>query len=147
PIVGKEQNIPKQLFKDIIAYVSKDAESGDFKMPKSVVKVGIEKGSNPPKLPSEFTPKEEIVYEYFVKGTEPTDVSDKYDKLTNPTDVTVSYDQVTNEVTVTWKYPEDELEGVTFEISSSIDEGPLVVQTKTKELTYKLSGPIPGAIY
>src|SRR5690606_42082789 len=55
------------------------------------------KGSNPAKLPSEYTPKEDIVYEYFIKGTEPTEVSSKYDKLTAPTNLDVMYDQVTNQ--------------------------------------------------
>ncbi|MFS0863362.1 PBP1A family penicillin-binding protein [Fredinandcohnia sp. 179-A 10B2 NHS] len=147
PIQGGEQNMAKKLFRDIITHVSEGDDAGDFPMPKSVVRVGVEKGSDPAKLPSEFTPKEEIVYEYFVKGTEPTEVSDKYDKLTTPTDLSVMYDQVQNQINLSWAYSEAELEKISFEISVSIDEGPAKVLTTTKELTYVVPDAIPGAIY
>ena len=61
--------------------ISKDIETPDFVKPDSVVEVAVEKGSNPPALPSDHTPKENIVTELFVKGTEPTSVSETFDKL------------------------------------------------------------------
>ncbi|MFT4413054.1 PBP1A family penicillin-binding protein [Fredinandcohnia humi] len=147
PIKGGEQNLAKKLFRDIITNLSQDVKTEDFKMPKTVVRVGVEKGSEPAKLPSEFTPEDEIVYEYFVKGTEPTEVSDKYDKLTTPTDLNVQYDPVANQINLAWAYGEEELENVSFEVSVSIDEGPSKVLKTTKELTYVVPNPIPGAIY
>lgn len=50
-------------------------DTPDFKQPSSVVKLPIEKGSNPAKLASPFTPESNIVHEYFVKGTEPKETS------------------------------------------------------------------------
>jgi penicillin-binding protein 1A len=147
PIKPAEQNLALKLFRNIITNLSEGKESEDFVMPKTVVKVGVEKGSNPAKLPSDFTPKDEIVYEYFIKGTEPTQVSDKYDKLTPPSNLDVQYDQVTNQINLSWAYTEGELDGNSFEIGVSIDEGPAKVLTTTKELTYTIPDAIPGAIY
>src|SRR5690606_31909066 len=147
PIKPSEQSLALKLFRNIITNLSEGKESEDFVMPKTVVKVGVEKGSNPAKVPSEYTPKEDIVYEYFIKGTEPTEVSSKYDKLTAPTNLDVMYDQVTNQLNLSWAYAEGELENNSFEISVSIDEGPAKVLTTTKELTYTVSDAIPGAIY
>ena len=62
----------------------------DFARPKSVVSVSVEKGSNPPKLPSENTPSDEIVTELFKKGTEPTEVSTKYKAVGTPTNLSVT---------------------------------------------------------
>ncbi|WP_449536709.1 PBP1A family penicillin-binding protein [Ferdinandcohnia sp. Marseille-Q9671] len=147
PIKPAEQTLALSLFRDIITNLSEGKETEDFPMPKTVVKVGVEKGTDPAKLPSEFTPKENIVYEYFLKGTEPTEVSDKYDKLTTPTDLNVMYDEVANQINLSWAYAEGELEGKSFEIGVSIDEGPVKVLTTTKELTYTVPDVIPGAIY
>ncbi|MDR4888677.1 PBP1A family penicillin-binding protein [Fredinandcohnia sp. QZ13] len=146
-VLPAEQSLALKLFRDIITNLSEGKEAEDFVMPKTVVKVGVEKGSSPAKLPSEFTPKDEIVYEYFIRGTEPTEVSDKYDKLNPPSNLSVMYDQVTNQINLTWAYAEGEMEGNSFEVSVSIDEGPAKVLTTTKELTYTVPDAIPGAIY
>ncbi len=147
PVLPADQGLSLKLFRDIITNLSEGKEAEDFVMPKTVVKVGVEKGSDPAKLPSEFTPKDEIVYEYFIKGTEPTEVSSKYDKLNPPSNLDVMYDQVTNQINISWAYAEGEIEGNSFEVSVSIDEGPAKVLTTTKELTYTIPEAIPGAIY
>ena len=74
----------------------------DFKEPNSVVKVGIEKGSNPPTLPSSNTPQDQITYEYFKKGTEPTETSTKYNKLDSVTGLKVTYSEAKQKITITW---------------------------------------------
>ncbi|MBQ7137078.1 MAG: transglycosylase domain-containing protein [Bacilli bacterium] len=74
----------------------------DFKVPKSVVKVAIEKGSNPIMLPSENTPGDMIVEEYFAKGTEPTEISPAYRKLDNVTNLSVTYNPTTMTVNISW---------------------------------------------
>ena len=61
----------------------------DFARPKSVISVTIEKGSNPPKLPSANTPDNQKVTELFKKGTEPTEVSTKYLSVGTPTNLSV----------------------------------------------------------
>ncbi len=73
-----------------------------FEVPNSVVKVGIEKGSNPAKLASSSTPSDNIVYEYFKKGTEPTEVSIKYSKLPNVTGLTGEYNASDLSFTLNW---------------------------------------------
>jgi len=74
----------------------------DFKMPNTVVKVSIEKGSNPVMLPSSDTPTELIVEEYFKAGAEPTDISPAYQKLKNVTNLSVTYDPTTMSVNLSW---------------------------------------------
>jgi penicillin-binding protein 1A len=142
-----EQQIAKKLFKSIITTVSEGSDPQDFPVPNSVVKVAVENGSNPAKLASEFTPEDMIISEYFIKGTEPTEVSDKYKELTPPLEPSINYDQEKNELTLTWSYLEEELEGISFEISESIDEGPFTLLKTQKELTLVIPNPIPEAKY
>ncbi|MGN0144754.1 MAG: penicillin-binding transpeptidase domain-containing protein, partial [Clostridium sp.] len=73
-----------------------------FEVPDSVVKVAIEKGSNPAKLASESTPKSQIVYEYFKKGTEPTETSIKYSKLDNVSNLSGEYNVSDMSMTLSW---------------------------------------------
>lgn len=44
-------------------------------MPSSVVAVTVEKETWPAELPSEYTPDNMKMTEYFKKGTQPTEVS------------------------------------------------------------------------
>ena len=60
-------------------------------MPKNIVKVGVEVGTNPPMLPSANTPEDKIVYELFKEGTEPTEISTAYSKLDAPTNFSLNY--------------------------------------------------------
>jgi len=77
----------------------------DFKMPNSVVEVPVELGSNPAMLPSTNTPSNQIVYELFKKGTEPTEVSSTYSKLDAPTNFKVSYED--KKVYLSWNKVSD----------------------------------------
>lgn len=72
----------------------------DFKKPNSVVISKVEKLSDPPMLPSENTPSNQIITELFKKGTEPTEKSTKYLKLNTPADLFVKDNG--NTVTLTW---------------------------------------------
>ncbi|MBD8070209.1 PBP1A family penicillin-binding protein [Bacillus sp. PS06] len=147
PVEREYQKIPQLLFRNIITYLTEDEEKPDFAVPNSVVKIAVEKGSNPAKLASEFTPKNQIVHEYFLKGTEPTQQSDKYQKLDAPSDIKINYDEESNQISLSWNFLEDKLADVTFEISESIDEGSYKVVGETKELTFTIKDPIPEAIY
>ncbi|TCJ05468.1 transglycosylase domain-containing protein [Cytobacillus praedii] len=145
-IAPKDQKIAQALFKNLMAYVSKDIETPDFKMPDSVEKVAIEKGSMPAKLASDFTPKDQIIYEYAVKGQAPKEVSDKFEKLDSPVNVNGSYDQLTNEIALTWEYPE-EAEDVQFEVSVALNDGTEQPLQVVKEKGLKIANPVPGGIY
>lgn len=61
----------------------------DFTKPNSVVASKVEKGSNPPKLPSAETPSDQILTELFKRGTEPTEVSTKYLSVDAPSNLSV----------------------------------------------------------
>ena len=59
-----------RLFNALVSAGAMESDRADFTPPSSVVKIGIAPGSNPPKLAA---PGGAAVYEYFKKGTEPTE--------------------------------------------------------------------------
>ena len=71
-----------------------------FKRPKTVTTAEIELETFPAQLCSEFTPSTMCVKEYFVKGTEPTDVSKRYSTLDNPTNGNYTFNG--NVITLSW---------------------------------------------
>ena len=77
----------------------------DFAVPDTVVKVGYEKFNDVDrelKLPSQYTPSEMIVYEWFKKGTEPTEVSAAYQRLSDVTGLTGNYNEGSKAVNLSW---------------------------------------------
>ena len=80
-----------------------DHDGTDFEMPNSVLKVGIESGTNPPLLASENSPS--VVYELFKKGTEPTEVSNKYSRLSAPSGLSLNYKN--DKVEMSWNKVDD----------------------------------------
>lgn len=97
-----EQAIARDRLVHTIGTTIFEKKNKDFTMPSSVVKVGVEMGSNPAALPSPGTPESNIVYELFKKGSEPTETSEKYSKLENPGFLNVEYDENTDTITLTW---------------------------------------------
>ncbi len=77
-------------------------DGSDFPMPNTVVKVAIEMGTNPAKLASQYTPSDKIVYEYFKKGTEPTEESTVYKKMNAPSNLSLSYEPSTKNLILNW---------------------------------------------
>ena len=75
-------------------------QGSNWTKPDGVVEAEIEFGTWPAKLASEYTPSDLKVTELFKKGTEPTEVSDRYSKLDSVTNLkgTVSG----NQLTLTW---------------------------------------------
>jgi len=57
-----------------------------FKVPSGVIQVEIEKDTIPLQLPSEYTPADMRITDWFKEGTEPTEVSTRYEKLKNPSE-------------------------------------------------------------
>lgn len=72
----------------------------DWQKPAGVVEIEIEKETNPIKLPSEFTPDNMKTTALFKKGTEPTEISDRYSKLNNVTNVATTIKN--NTLTIKW---------------------------------------------
>lgn len=72
----------------------------NFKQPSGVVAVEIESENVTAMLPSEFTPSNLRQTELFIKGTEPTTVSPRFDKLKPVSNLKSTVNN--NEVTLTW---------------------------------------------
>lgn len=73
-----------------------------WEMPSSVVAVTVEKETWPAKLPSEYTPDDMKVTEYFKKGTQPTEVSDRYAKL--PIITNLKNEKTSDGYKLTWNF-------------------------------------------
>lgn len=76
-----------------------------FKASKNLKAVDVELETFPPQLCSRteaglLTPKDMCSTEYFIKGTEPTETSQRYSILANPTNGT--YEYVGNTITLKW---------------------------------------------
>jgi penicillin-binding protein 1A len=141
-----EQRISRLLFKHVISYV--DDGGSDFKMPNSVVKLPIKKGSNPPKLASKYTPESEISYECFVRGTEPTETAKdepETETLPSVTNLQATYNKETNSISVSWNY-NDMHDNTIFEVHIKDDKGGQDVVT-TKEQTITINNPTAGTVY
>ena len=72
-----------RLFRQVIGGISDTSGTVRFAIPNSVVKATIEKETSPSLLPSGNTPSDMKVTEYFKRGTQPTEVSPRYNTLPN----------------------------------------------------------------
>ena len=88
-----------RLFNALVSAGAMESNRSAFVQPSSVVKVGIAQGSNPPKLAG---PGTQAVYEYFKKGTEPTETATGNATLGKPTGLKATVDEETNKITLTW---------------------------------------------
>ena len=80
--------------------------SEDFPMPDTVVQSQVEFGTWPAQLPSEYTPSDLIRTEYFKKGTQPTEISERYAKLPDVTNLKSSKTIGGYKLTWNWKKPD-----------------------------------------
>ena len=93
-------NYKEGVVRSVMQYIPKDTKG--WSMPSSVVASQVEKETWPAALPSEYTPKDMITTEYFVRGTQPTEVSERYSQLNDITNVKTNKED--NSVTITWDY-------------------------------------------
>jgi len=92
---------PKEnLTKAVMKYIPKNTKG--WAKPSSVVASRVELGTWPAQLPSENTPESLIRTEYFVRGTEPTEVSERFIDLNDVSVVNVT--QNANIATITWEH-------------------------------------------
>ena len=89
----------RKLFQAVAKGVFKNGS--DWTKPDGVVEVAVENQSWPAKLPSEYTPSDMIITELFKKGSEPTEVSDRFSKLADVTDLKANVSG--NKLTLSWK--------------------------------------------
>ena len=146
PLRGSDQQIAKDLYRNLMTHVSNGIDTPDFKMPNSVVKVAVENGTNPPQKPSKYTPESNIVYELFLAGTEPKEVSAAFDRLDAPT-VTGEYIQETNEIIFTWDHPETDEKHLKFDVAIKASGGEKESIGITSDLNYTMKNVEPGATY
>jgi len=82
--------------------------SKEFSVPDTVVQSTVEFGTWPAQLPSEYTPSELIVTEYFKKGTQPTETSQRFTKFSNVSNLET--EKISNNtVEITWDYKMPEI--------------------------------------
>ena len=89
------------LMAEAIATIPKDPVG--WTMPSSVVRVTVEKETWPAMLPSAYTPDNMKVTEYFVRGTQPTEVSPRYQKLDKVKNVTTTKVNGSS-MTINWEF-------------------------------------------
>lgn len=89
------------LTREVMAYIPKDTKG--WSMPSSVVASTVEKETWPAQLPSEYTPADMKITEYFVRGTQPTEVSERYQKLNDIKNYNITNNN-DNSATITWDY-------------------------------------------
>jgi len=146
-----ERYLSQKIFKEVMGNISNESSTERFKKPNSVVEVTIEKGSNPLKLASKYTPNNLRATELFVAGTEPTAVSNYYEQLelNAPTNLTVDYDEDSSSAKLDWKFKKPKrLDGsVQFEVSVSINNGPSENRQTTNENGFVMPNIIPGSTY
>ena len=140
---GNQRRLAQLIFKAVIEEVSKGKETADFKQPDSVVRIGIERSTG--LLPSQFTPQSEIVHELFVRGTEPTRVSETFQSLPSVQGLTAGYNENTDQIIMSWSYPQGE--NISFKVSASIDGTPMQTLDITKEMQFIINHPTPGGTY
>lgn len=90
----------------VMKYIPKDTKG--WTIPSSVVASQVELGTWPAKLPSNNTPSNMITTEYFVRGTQPTEISERYATLNDVTNLKSTKNNA-NSVTLTWSYKEPEV--------------------------------------
>ncbi len=111
-----QTQIPLFIFKNLMADLSKDIDTPNFKKPDSVIEVDVVKGSNPPKAAS---PGVNSTKELFVKGTEPKTSAVAKDKsYSSVNNLSATYNESNNSINVTWSHNDS---NARFDVSSAIN--------------------------
>ncbi|ADC51186.1 penicillin-binding proteins 1A/1B [Alkalihalophilus pseudofirmus OF4] len=141
----EDRRLAQRIFKAVMEEVSSNVETPDFTQPNSVVRIGVERSTG--LLPSEFTPRSEIVEELFVRGNEPTRVSEEFIRLQAPSNMTAGYDEGSNQVIVSWDYPSNQRDAVTFDLQLSVNGSSPQTVAQGSDMQFILSDVEPGATY
>lgn len=89
------------LYQEILKIVM-PRDYANFSQPSGVVSVQVEKETMPAMLPSDNTPSNMISTELFLKGTEPTEVSNRYNTL--PSIYNLKSTSNSNKIELTWDF-------------------------------------------
>ncbi len=137
--------IAQQMFRETMLHVSEGIDTADFQQPDSVVKLAIERGTNPPELASDHTPAAQKVTELFVRGSEPTTTSEKFDQLDAVSGLNATYNEDDHSIHVEWDYDTDS--DVSFAVSASVDGGSIQELATTEDMSLDISEVEAGAKY
>jgi len=137
----QEKGISAKLFGKIIRNVA-SPNTPDWKQPKSVVRVLVEKDTG--LLASDFTPKDQIMSALFVRGSEPNKVSTKYQILDSPKNLKAKYDKNSQTVTLSWDY--NKTDNITFEVAQNVNGQSQILAT-TKDHQIVVNNLNPGDTY
>ncbi|WP_416149751.1 PBP1A family penicillin-binding protein [Salipaludibacillus sp. HK11] len=141
-----EEQISRQIFTGVMGYAHEGRETSDFVQPDSVVELGIERSTG--QLPSDFTPESEIIYEYFVRGNEPTTVSEEFEEAEPVQGLSANYDEEEHSIFIEWDYPEDLRDNFSFrlEVSDGQSSDYSLIDI-TKDMQFQITNPEYGETY
>jgi len=91
------------VMRAVMKYVPRTTKT--WEVPSSVVAVEVEKESWPAMLPSAYTPSNMRITEYFKRGTQPTEISPRYEKFDAVTNLRTTKTEDGYELTWNWKVP------------------------------------------
>src|SRR5699024_4035449 len=81
----------------------------------------------------------------FVKGTEPSSVSEKFDELDGVSNLSASYNDEGESISASWDYDDDM--DVSFEVAYKVEDGEYQSLTITEDKEVEISSVEPGSSY
>lgn len=98
-----------EIFKKIMDKIHIDRSSSkSFIRPNNIVEVEVETNSIPLNLPNDYTPEMYRKKDLFIKGTEPTTISNRFNPLKMPKNFIVYYDDINENLVFRWdRYNKD----------------------------------------
>jgi penicillin-binding protein 1A len=138
-----EDDTSKLIFKEIMSQVSEGINTADFQKPDSVVEVGVEKSTG--LLPSDYTPKDQIVYELFVKGSTPEKKSTKYQQPDGVKGLSAQYNADSNSIALSWQPGEDK--SFTYKVEMAVNGGGYQGLTETGDTGFTVQNVEKGSEY
>ncbi|WEG11325.1 transglycosylase domain-containing protein [Pullulanibacillus sp. KACC 23026] len=133
--------IASVLFGDVMKAVT-SKNTPYWSMPNSVVRASVEKSTG--LLASDTTPKSDIITGLYVKGTEPSKVSTKYQKLSPVSSLKASYDDKSNTVQLNWGY--NSKQDISYEIDQNTSSGFQPIGT-SDQTSFTVNNLQPGTDY
>ncbi|KIL44166.1 penicillin-binding protein 1A [Jeotgalibacillus soli] len=146
-----ERVVSQEIFREVMERVSAEIDTPDFERPGSVVEVEVEIGTNPPKLASAYTPDSRKRIELFIKGTEPTEISEEFvaPDLNAPSDLKADYNEESSSLTLSWDHEQEENDNrsVQFEVSYSTNGRPSQALSTIDQNGLNIELVEPGSSY
>lgn len=110
-----DTRIPQMIYHEMMTFMMRDVPVADWQKPSSVTEMEVEKYTNPLKKPSPYTPAHLRSSELFIRGSEPTEVSEAYRVISPPSGFDAYYNEENRTIEAFWN-PIESQQGV-FELS------------------------------